>query len=91
MEEASHYGSAAIADPDLRPIYVQMAVDNNKNPDRPFDMAVSDYYHHGTDLLWKKHMGDREKPATWKWTITPGILLNKTGAGNAERPDPAQN
>ena len=65
MKEASKYASAAVADPDLRPIYVQMAIENNKNPGRPFDMAVSDYYHHGNDLLWKKHMGDQEKPATW--------------------------
>lgn len=65
MAEASKYASAAAADPDIRPIYVQMAVDNNKNPGRPFDMAVSDYYHTGNDLLWKKHMGDQEKPANW--------------------------
>ena len=66
MGEASRYASAAVADPDIRPVYVQMALDHNKNPKRPFDMAVSDYYHHGNDLLWKKHMGDQEKPATWK-------------------------
>lgn len=65
MREASKYASAAIADPEIRLIYVQMAVDQNKNPDRPFDMAVSDYYHHGNDLLWKKHMGDQEKPKNW--------------------------
>ena len=65
MREASKYASAAVADPDIRPIYVQMAVDHNKNPGRPFDMAVSDYYHHGNDLLWKKHMGDQEKPKNW--------------------------
>ena len=64
MGEASRYASAAVADPDIRPVYVQMALDHNKNPKRPFDMAVSDYYHHGNDLLWKKHMGDQEKPAT---------------------------
>jgi len=29
-------------------------------------MAVKDYYHNGNDLLWKKHMGDQEKPANWK-------------------------
>ena len=65
MREASKYASAAVADLDIRPIYIQMAVDHNKNPGRPFDMAVSDYYHHGNDLLWKKHMGDQEKPKNW--------------------------
>ncbi|HLO13597.1 MAG TPA: hypothetical protein VK206_02135 [Anaerolineales bacterium] len=65
MREASKYASAAVADPDIRPIYVQMAMDHNKNPGRPFDMAVSDYYHHGNDLLWKKHMGGQEKPKNW--------------------------
>ena len=49
----------------FRPIYVQMAVDSNRNPRRPFDMAVSDYYHNGNDLLWKKHLGDQEKPKNW--------------------------
>ena len=66
MREAFKYASAAIADPDIRAVYVQMAVEHNKNPTRPFDMAVSDYYHEGNDLLWKKHMGEQEKPANWK-------------------------
>ena len=65
MREASRYASAAVSDPELRLIYVQMALDRNKNPGRPFDMAVSDYYHTGNDLLWKKYMGDREKPKDW--------------------------
>jgi hypothetical protein len=76
MGEASHYASAAVADPDLRPIYVQMAVEKNMNPGRPFDVAVKDYYHSGNDLLWKKHMGDQEKPANWSmyrypWYVKP--------------------
>jgi hypothetical protein len=54
-----------MADPNLRPVYVQMALERGKNPKRPFDMAVSDYYHNRNDLLWKKHMGDREKPENW--------------------------
>jgi len=75
MKEAWLYASAAVADPDLRPIYVQMAVDNGKNPKRPFDMAVSDYCDTGNDLLWKKHMGDQEKPSNWdveyySWYLT---------------------
>lgn len=73
MKEAFTYASAA--DPDLRPVYVQMAIDHNKNPRRPFDMAVSDYYDTGNDLLWKKHMGDQEKPGNWdiehySWYLT---------------------
>ena len=65
LKEASIYASAAVADPDIRPVYVQMAEANNMNPKRPFDMAVKDYYHTGNDLLWKKHMGDQEKPKNW--------------------------
>jgi len=53
MREAFKYASAAVADPELRPVYVQMAVEQPRNPGRPFDMAVSDYYQHGNDLLWK--------------------------------------
>jgi hypothetical protein len=71
MGEASKYASAAVADPDLRPIYVQMAEANHMNPDRPFDMAVKDYYHTGNDLLWKKHRGDQEKPKNWDMGFYP--------------------
>jgi hypothetical protein len=75
MKEAFIYASAAVADPDLRPIYVQMAVENDRDPKRPFTTAVSDYYDNGNDLLWKKHMGDREKPKNWdiehySWYLT---------------------
>jgi len=75
MGEASKYASAAITDPEIRPIYVQMAEANNMNKDRPFDMAVKDYYHTGNDLLWKKHMDDQEKPENWdierySWYLT---------------------
>jgi hypothetical protein len=39
-------------------------------------MAVSDYCNTGNDLLWKKHMGDQEKPKNWDigyypWYINP--------------------
>jgi hypothetical protein len=75
MSEASKYASAAVANPELRPIYIQMAEANNMNKDRPFDMAVKDYYHTGNDLLWKKHMGEKEKPKNWdiehySWYLT---------------------
>jgi hypothetical protein len=80
MKEAWIYASAAVADPDIRPIYVQMAVDNGKNPKRPFDMAVSDYCDTGNDLLWKKHMGDREKPGSWDIERYPWYLTKRTPA-----------
>ena len=77
MKEAFLYASAAVADPDLRPIYVQMAIDHGKNPKRPFDVAVSDYYHTGNDLLWKKHMGDQEKPENWDIERYPWYLTKR--------------
>lgn len=71
MGEAFRYASAAIADPDIRAMYVQLAIEQDKNPKRPFDIAVSDYYHTGNDLLWKKHMGDKPKPANWDMGYYP--------------------
>jgi hypothetical protein len=75
FSQASKYASAAIADPDIRPIYVQMAIEQNMNPRRPFDVAQSDFQD-GNDLLWKKHMGDCDKPQNWKmnhysWYFNP--------------------
>ena len=81
MGEASRYASAAVADPELRQIYVQMAETNNMNKDRPFDMAVKDYYRTGNDLLWKKHMGDREKPQNWKMDRYHFYLTRQTPQG----------
>ena len=71
MRQAFKYASAAVTDPDIRRVYVQMAVDQHRNPGRPFDMAVSDYYHHGNDLMWKKHMHDQEKPQNWDMDYYP--------------------
>ena len=82
FREAALYASAAVADPDLRQIYVQMAIDNGKNPGRPFDMASSDYYHNGNDLLWKKHMGDREKPGNWEIDRYHFYLTRQTPRGS---------
>ena len=65
MGEASKYASAAIADPEIRQVYVEMAVARDMNPKRPFDVAVKDYRHGGEDLLWKKHMGEQKKPENW--------------------------
>lgn len=81
MSEAWKYASAAAADPDLRPVYVQMALDQGKNPGRPFDMAVSDYCHTGNDLLWKKHMGDQEKPKNWDMGYYPWYFKKQNRPG----------
>jgi hypothetical protein len=77
IREASKYASAAVADPELRPVYVQMALERGNNPKRPFDTAVSDYYQHGNDLLWKKHIGDQPKPKNWDIEITRGTSRNQ--------------
>jgi hypothetical protein len=74
---ASRYASVAVADPDLRAVYVQMALERGMNPERPFDVAVKDYYHTGNDLLWKKHMGDQEKPQNWKSYHYPWYFKKK--------------
>ena len=86
MGEASKYASAAVADPDIRPVYVQMALEQGKNPKRPFDMAVSDYYHHGNDLLWKKHMGDQEKPQNWQMYLYPWYFPTSTKSKRRKQP-----
>jgi hypothetical protein len=85
ISEASKYASAAVADPDVRPIYVQMALDHDKNPGRPFDMTVSDYCRTGNDLLWKKHMATRRNRRTGTWTVTRGTFRNQNDTVNAER------
>jgi hypothetical protein len=93
MGEASRYASAAVADPEIRAVYVQMALDRNMNPKRPFDTAVSDYSHGGEDLLWKKHMGDQQKPANWNmyrypWYFEKPVQPRKgraAGTGRQER------
>ena len=58
FKEAVAYARSAMADPEIRQIYEQMAVEKKKNK-RPFDMAVSDYFQ-GNDLLIKKSPGNRE-------------------------------
>jgi hypothetical protein len=55
MKIAVIYAKEAMKRPELRAYYVEMAVKKNKNPRRPFDMAVSDYYH-GNDLLWRNNL-----------------------------------
>jgi hypothetical protein len=90
FREASTYASAAIADPDVRALYVQMAVDRQKNPRRPFEMAHSDYSQTGNDLLWQKHMGDQEKPVNWQiddypWYFKKSDLLTSKGKKRAAK------
>ena len=50
FKQANEYAKAAMADPDVRALYENMAVKENK---RPYSMAVSDYFK-GNDLLSKK-------------------------------------
>jgi hypothetical protein len=64
--QAVAYAKLAVRDPEIRPIYVEMAARSKRCKGRPFDMAVSDYFQ-GNDLLWQKLHGDREKPADWRW------------------------
>jgi hypothetical protein len=58
MAEAWAYASAAIKDPDIREIYIQMAIEQKKNENRPFDMAASDYFHNHNNLLGDKFQWD---------------------------------
>ncbi len=51
MAEAFAYAKQATRDPEIRKVYVQMALENGRNENRPFDMAVSDYYHTRNNLL----------------------------------------
>ena len=69
--QATAYAKLAIKEPEIRQLYVEMAKRRKMNERRPFDMAVSDYCQ-GNDLLWKKLMGDQEKPEDWIWD--PGQL-----------------
>src|SRR5688500_18714663 len=59
FKRAVAYARAAMKDPEIRPVYEQMAAERKQNK-RPFDMAVSDYFQ-GNDLFWKKLHGDRPK------------------------------
>ena len=58
FKQAVVYARGAMADPEIRQIYENMAVQKKKNK-RPFDMAVSDYFQ-GNDLLIQKSLGNRE-------------------------------
>jgi hypothetical protein len=53
MAEAFAYASQATRDPVLKEHYLRMALREKKN-NRPYDMAVSDYFHNRNNLL-----GDR--------------------------------
>jgi hypothetical protein len=58
MAEASAYGVAATAEPELRAHYVQVSMQRKGN-ERPYDMAVSDYLH-GINLLGGRFHWDRD-------------------------------
>ncbi len=59
LAEASAYGTKAIRDPELRAYYVQMAVREKKNKNRPYDMAIK-HYCDGNNLLGDKFSWDVE-------------------------------
>jgi len=59
MAEAIAYARAAIADPQIRAIYVQISMERKGNK-RPYDMAVSDYLR-GNNLLGDKFSWDVER------------------------------
>ncbi len=71
MAEAFAYASQATQDPEIREVYVQMALKQKKNANRPYDMAVSDYYHTRNNLLgsrfywsadlWRANYEDRKR------------------------------
>jgi hypothetical protein len=71
MAEAFTYASQATKDPEIREVYVQMALKQKKNENRPYDMAVSDYYHTRNNLLgnrfywsadlWRANYEDRKR------------------------------
>jgi hypothetical protein len=50
MAEAFAYASQATRDPQIKEFYLKMAWKEKKN-NRPYDMAVSDYYHNHNNLL----------------------------------------
>ena len=58
IAEATAYGKAAMADPELREYYLKMAWEKKMNK-RPFDMAVKDYCQ-GNNLLGEKFHWDVE-------------------------------
>ncbi len=64
MAEASAYAKAAIADPHIRAIYAQRSMEMKKN-NRPYDMAVMDYFA-GNNLLGDKFQWDAE---SWRWKL----------------------
>jgi hypothetical protein len=53
MAEAFAYTSQATRDPEIKKHYLRMALKEKKN-NRPYNMAVSDYFHNRNKLL-----GDR--------------------------------
>jgi hypothetical protein len=58
VAEASAYGVAATADPELRAHYVQVSMERKGNK-RPYDMAVSDYMK-GINLLGDRFHWNRD-------------------------------
>lgn len=77
MAEASAYAKQANRDPEIRKIYVQMALKNGMNANRPFDMAVSGFYHNRNNLLgsrfywsadlWRAKYEERKRKRKKHW------------------------
>jgi len=66
FKRAVAYAKLASRDPDLRPIYLDMAARSKRSKGRPYEMALSDYFQ-GNDLLWQKPHDDQSKPDDWRW------------------------
>ena len=63
IAEASAHARTALADPELRAFYEQMSMKEKSNK-RPYDMALSHYYH-GNNLLGKEFCWNVEQ---WRKT-----------------------
>ncbi len=75
--EASAYARAAIADPAIRAIYVQMSMEKKGNK-RPYDTALSDYYQNRNNLL-----GDAFRWDTKWWRETKRYSTRRKQQGSS--------
>jgi hypothetical protein len=73
MAEAAAYASAAMAVPRLRELYLQIAWEKKQN-NRPWDMALSDYFHNRINRLGYEGFWNAE---TWREDIKKRRKKNK--------------
>jgi hypothetical protein len=78
MAEAIAYAKVASRDPQVREIYLQMARKVFKN-NRPYNMALSDYYHTRNNLLGDRFQWDVERWRTAKENSRPFGKRRKNG------------